>query len=225
MEANKKILSGTIQNAPPNLKGFDTNTVVTASQAVYLKKVGYSFCIRYLSLKAGQKPGDLSFNEAQDILNAGLALSAVQHVLYSGWTPTANKGTTYGKNAASNAIDIGLPLGMNIWCDLEGIASNTPSKNVIDYCNAWYNAVFNAGYILGIYVGANCILTGNQLYENLKFKHYWKSLSRVPTIPNRGYQLIQSLEENLIDNLSIDNDTTQNDEQDDSIIWIKNSNI
>jgi Domain of unknown function (DUF1906) len=219
---NNKIpqLPGTVQNANSNLKGFDTDTVLSASQAAYFKSNGYSFCIRYLSLGNGQQSGDLSFNEANNILNAGLALSAVQHVPYAGWHPTASLGNTNGENAASNASSIGLSIGMNIWCDLEGVASGTLAQDVIDYCNAWYKAVNNGGYIPGIYVGANCILNDNQLYD-LAFQHYWKSLSNVPSIPNRGYQLIQSLEQNLIDGISIDNDLTQNDEMGGSVSWLK----
>lgn len=213
-------LPGTVQKANPNLKGFDADTVVSASQAAYFNSNGYSFCIRYLSLGNGQQSGDLSYNEACNILNAGLALSAVQHVRNAGWNPSASLGNTYGENAASNASSIGLLSGMNIWCDLEGVASGTPAQNVIDYCNAWYNAVYDAGFIPGIYVGANCILNGNQLYD-LKFQHYWKSLSNVPSVPQRGYQLIQSLEQSLIDGLSIDNDLTQNDEKGDSMLWLK----
>ena len=213
-------LPGTVQNAAPGLKGFDTNTIVTSTQANEFKNGGYAFCIRYLSRGAGQSSGDLSYNEAKTILDAGLALSAVQHVLSAGWNPTAALGATYGTNAAANATSIGLPPGMNLWCDLEGVASGTPAQQVIDYCNAWYQAVAEGGFIPGIYVGANCILSGNQLYSDLKFQHYWKSLSNVPTIPNRGYQLIQSKGATVY-GVNIDNDTTQNDEQGDSMIWLK----
>jgi hypothetical protein len=221
MITNTQQLPGTVQNAAPNLLGFDTDTVVSASQAAYFKSKGYSFCIRYLSRNSPQQSGDLCFNEANDILNSGLALSAIQHVSSPGWIPTRRLGTTYGKNAASNAQSLGLPLGMNIWCDLEGVASGTSPNDIIAYCNEWYDAVCNVGYIPGIYVGANCVLTGEELYDNLLFAHYWQSLSNVPAIPTRGYQLVQSLEEDLIDGLSIDNDTTQNDELGNSMIWLK----
>ena len=213
-------LPGTVQPAAPNLRGFDTNTVINAQQAAAFKTAGYSFCIRYLARNNGQGSNDLSFNEASIILNAGLALSAVQHVLNPGWSPTATLGTTYGTNAATNAASIGLPKGMNLWCDLEGVATGTPAQQVIDYCTAWYNAVAAAGYVPGIYVGANCILTGTQLYENLPFQHYWKSLSNVPEIPNRGYQMIQTLG-SPVSGVSIDNDTTQNDQKGGTVIWLK----
>jgi hypothetical protein len=44
-----------------------------------------------------------------------------------------------------------------------------------------------------LYVGANAILSGQELYE-LPFEHYWRSLSTVPDIPVRGYQMFQSNE-------------------------------
>ncbi len=213
-------LPGTVQIAAPNLSGFDTDTVINAQQAAAFITAGYSFCIRYLSLSNGQNTNDLSFNEASVILNAGLALSAVQHVLNPGWVPSTSLGTTYGTNAAANAASIGLPQGMNLWCDLEGVATGTSAQQVIDYCNSWYNSVAAAGYVPGIYVGANCILTGSQLYEDLSFQHYWKSLSNVPEIPNRGYQMIQTLG-SPVSGVSIDNDATQNDQKGGAVIWLK----
>ncbi len=53
-----------------------------------------------------------------------------------------------------------------------------------------YEAVKAAGYLPGLYVGGGALLSGEQLYS-LPFEHYWRSQSRVPDIPNRGYQLIQ----------------------------------
>lgn len=213
-------LPGTVQQATPNLKGFDTDTVLTAQQAAAFKSSGYAFCVRYLARNNGQGSDDLSYNEAKSILDAGLALSAVQHVPSPGWTPTAALGTTYGTNAAANAASIGLPQGMNLWCDLEGVAAGTPTQQVIDYSNAWYDAVHAAGYVPGIYVGASCMLTGNQLYQNLRFQHYWKSLSNVPAIPNRGYQLIQTMG-STVNGVSTDNDSTQDDLLGGAVLWLK----
>ncbi len=215
------LLPGTIQSAAPNLKGFDTNTVLTAQKAAAFKEAGYSFCLRYLSRGNGQQSGDLTYAEAEAILDAGLALGAVQHVMSAGWSPTAQLGSEYGTNAAGNAASIGLPKGMNLWCDLEGIKTGTSTQAVIDYANAWYEAVVAGGYIPGIYVGANCILTGNQLYQNLKFQHYWKSLSTVPDIPNRGYQMIQGYVKDPVNGIYIDSDVTQDDHQGGAVLWLK----
>jgi len=108
---------------------------------------------------------------------------------------------------------------MNLWCDLEGIASGTSAAAVIDYCQAWYSAVYNAGYVPGLYVGANCILNGQQLYSNLAFQHYWKSLSNVPMVAKRGYQLIQQ-GGSTVNGVGIDIDTTQNDNLGGAVLWV-----
>lgn len=213
-------LPGTVRQAAPNLKGFDSDTVLTSSTLSLFKSSGYSFCIRYLSLGQGQYSGDLSNGEAVNILNAGLALSAVQHVPMPGWSPNGTLGNEYGSNAASNASSIGLLKGMNLWCDLEGIDPATPAQSVIDYCNQWYGAVQAAGYVPGLYVGANCILNGNELYD-LPFQHYWKSLSSVPQIPERGYQMVQGYVPQPVNGIGIDSDTTQNDLQGGAVLWLQ----
>jgi hypothetical protein len=62
---------------------------------------GYRFCIRYISRTPESRQHheengtpDLSEDEAQDILNAGLALMTVQHVAATGWVPTMSLGKT-----------------------------------------------------------------------------------------------------------------------------------
>ena len=217
----KNTLSGTVQSAAPKLKGFDTAGVVSAGEAKEFAQAGYAFCLRYLSLGNVQKPGDLSYNEANAILDAGLALGAVQHVLNAGWIPTKELGTRYGTNAANNAKSIGLPQGMNLWLDLEGVKTGTQAPQTIAYCNAWYDAVLQAGFVPGIYVGAGCGLTGNQLYFKLKFQHYWKSMSRVPDIPNRGYQMVQGFVKNKVFGVGIDSDVTKTDLKGGTVLWLK----
>lgn len=212
-------LPGVVMPAAPGLKGFDTNTVLSLSTAQQFVNDGYAFCARYLSRNSSQGSGDLSAAEATNILNAGLSLIAVQHVAAEGWVPTAALGTQYGTNAAANAASVGLPKGMNIWCDLEGVAAGTSAQTVIDYCQAWYAAASAGGYVPGLYVGANAILTGDQLYYNLSFQHYWKSLSRVPDITVRGYQLVQSAT-TTVNGVSIDGDTTQTDNSGGNVLWL-----
>lgn len=214
-------LPGTVQPAAANLKGFDTAGTLNANEVQQFVQGGYAFCLRYLSRGNGQNAGDLSFNEAKTILDGGLALGAVQHVLSAGWTPTKQLGTEYGTNAASNAKSIGLPGGMNLWLDLEGVNSVTPDQQVIDYCNAWYDAVLAGGFVPGIYVGAGCGLSGSQLYNNLKFQHYWKSMSNVPDIPNRGYQMIQGFVKDPVYGVGIDSDKTQTDAKGGTVLWLK----
>lgn len=210
-------LNGTVQGAAPGLRGFDANTVITAAVAQQFVSQGYAFCVRYLS-RGPEKPGDLSPGEAADILNSGLALFPVQHVSAEGWSPTGTLGQQYGVQAAANAGAVGFPPGVNIWCDLEGVKTGTAAQDVIDYCRAWYDAVNTGGFVPGIYVGANAILTGQQLYD-LPFQHYWKSFSRVPDIPNRGYQLVQHGSQ-PVNGIDIDVDITQTDQKGGQVRWV-----
>jgi Domain of unknown function (DUF1906) len=213
-EVKMVVLPGMIQKAPAGAKGFDTSTIVTPAVARKFRDDGFTFCIRYLSLFSTDDEvadGDLIREEADDILNSGLALMAVQHVRNPGWIPTASKGTQTGNHAANNAIFAGLPVGMNIWLDLEGILVNTPDSNIIDYCNNWFAQVSSVGYVPGIYLGFDELLSGDQLFHSLTCQHYWKSPSFVPDVAVRGYQMTQPEINKIVHGINIDVDITQND--------------
>lgn len=214
-------LPGTIQSAPDGAIGFDANVPVPLAVAQKFAAQNYSFCLRYLSRSNTQGSDDLSAGEAANILAAGLGLMAVQHPRKDGWIPSGAMGASDGGNAAGNAAAIGFPPGVNIWCDLEGLITHPPVQDVIDYCTAWFNAAGAAatGYIPGLYVGANCGLNGQQLYD-LPFQHYWKSGSRVPSLPARGYQMFQGATETVVNGTQIDTDTTQTDSQGGQAQWL-----
>lgn len=183
--------------------------------------LGFSFCLRYVSRQAVEPPGDLSAAEAAAILNAGLALMPVQHVARAGWVPSGALGTTNGQNAATHTGNIGFPPGVNVWLDLEGVSASASHQAVIDYCNAWFREVESAGFAPGIYVGASAILSGDELFWQLHCKHYWKSGSRVPPIPQRGYQMIQKIiARDKIDGVEIDRNLTQTDAMGDAVQWL-----
>lgn len=213
-------LNGSVQKAASGLKGFDADTIITAETAAKFVADGYSFCGRYLSLGPQSSP-DLTPQEANDILDSGLALIPVQHVRMPGWHPTMELGQSTGVQAGENAKAVGFPPGVNVWLDLEGIASGTSAEDVIQYCNAWYDSVEQFGYVPGIYVGADSVLNGEQLYENLKFAHYWKSESTVPEVSVRGYQLVQHFDPNPVNGIGIDIDNTQDDNLGGQVLWLK----
>jgi hypothetical protein len=214
-------LPGNVISAPAGLHGIDANTVLTATSCAAIKAAGFSFCIRYVSRGATLPAGDLSIQEATIILNAGLALMPVQHVAQAGWSPSQALGTTNGQNAATHARDIGFPPGINVWLDLEGVKSSATHKSVIDHCNAWFAQVKDAGFVPGIYIGARAILTGEEMFWRLQTKHYWKSGSTVPQIPQRGYQMIQKIIPNdMVGGVGIDRNLTQTDAFGDAVQWL-----
>jgi hypothetical protein len=185
-------LSGSVQQGPAGIKGFDANTPLSTDAARAFYEAGYRFAVRYVG-RVEMKSNDLTAAEAQRILDAGLALMVVQHVLNPGWSPTEALGTQYGANAATFSQQIGIPGGVNVWCDLEGVAGGTPSADVAAYCNAWHGQVAAAGYVPGLYVGDSPGLSAQQIYSRLRFQHYWGAYNlnsdEVPA--TRGLQLRQ----------------------------------
>jgi hypothetical protein len=204
------------------MRGFDTATALTAADATAFAAAGFVFAIRYVSRTTPEAAGDLSAAEAAVILQAGLALMAVQHCEAEGWTPSAQLGTAYGQAAAANAAAAGLPPGVSLWLDLEGVASGTSAQVVVMYCNAWYDVVAAAGYLPGLYVGVGQVLTGEQLYHDLKFHYYWTPTSQyVPTIAVRGSCLRQTINAGFeLDGIAYDEDTTIADTSGHTPVWL-----
>lgn len=192
------------------MKGFDCNTPLSLETAKAFKADGYQFVFRYVG-RMEQKPHDLSKAELDAILSSGLGLGVVQHVAVH-WVPTLIMGKTYGSNAARFAGQCGYRPGNIIFLDLEDVAPGTPRSMIIAYCNAWYDAVKAGGYVPGIYIGFNSFLTGTELYHRLKFAHYWKSLSNVPDVEHRGYEMFQGRQVRL-HGILIDPDTITGDQK------------
>lgn len=189
--------------------GFDTSTPLTLDKAVELKTAGYTFAVRYVPFL--QNPaGDITTQEINDIVNAGLGLLLVQHCRLPGWIPTGALGTQDANRAVAYLNAVGMPKGVSIYLDLEGVKVGTATGDILAFCNNWYDIIENAGYVPGIYVGANCGLSGDALYHGLKFQHYWKSLSTVPNIPTRGYEMVQTSGK-AVCGISIDEDTVTGD--------------
>lgn len=194
------------------MKGFDCNVKLSHEKALEFKKDGYEFVIRYVG-RLKQASFDIDKKEIQDTLKAGLQLGIVQHCPGKpGIMPSKELGIEYGKNAALFSAESGYAKGCIIYLDLEDVNSSYSNKQqeIIDFCNCWYLEVEKAGYTPGVYVGFNTWLTGDELYNKLKFKHYWKSLSKVPDVTNRGYEMIQK-GSGPVNDISIDVNTVTGD--------------
>ena len=188
------ILPGNVISAPDGVRGLDTTERINSTIAAALWDHGYRFCVRYVRR---DQPHASALNpaEANTLLRSGLGIMLVQYVESdSAWSPSAGKGTTNGSVAASEAEKLGIPSGVTIWCDLEGVMVGTPRQSVVDYCNRWYKAVKGAGYVPGLYVGYHAGLTATQLYKQLRFAHYWGAYNlnadQFPAV--RGVQMKQS---------------------------------
>lgn len=181
-----------VGSLPDHTKGFDANTTISKDSAAMFVLHGYRFAVRYVR-RHQPHAYDLTSGEALGILGAGLGLMVVQHVANEGWTPTPDDGVLYGSTAARESHEAGIPSGVTLWCDLEGVAGHVPHADTIGYCNAWYHEVKRSGYVPGLYVGDSCGLSAAELYQALRFSAYWGAYNlNADTIPIvRGLQMRQ----------------------------------
>ena len=142
--------------ARPFALGVDTVQRLTPVTASALRREGMSFVVRYL--------GSLTPEELACILSAGLAVMPVTYAkAYS------------GMSAISELRKLAIPEGCTVWLDLEG--ETDPAPAIAAKINAWAGQVQAGGYEAGLYVGAGCVLTSEELY-GLKVTRYWDSCSR-----------------------------------------------
>jgi hypothetical protein len=217
-------VGGQVSAVPSGATGFDCNTVLTTSTAQSFADAGFSFAVRYVPRTFVVTPstaqGNLTTQEAEDILQAGLGLMVVQHVAASPWTPSGSLGQSNGQYAVANAEAIGLPGGMSLFLDLEGVAAGTSAQTVTDYCESWFSVVTAAGYLPGIYIGANCGLSSSQI-EALSFQYFWESGSTVPTL-STGYCMKQSISSSyVLAGVAYDLDVVQADANGRTPFWLK----
>lgn len=180
----------TIKQGTAGSKGFDCNTPLTAIKAQGFRAAGMDFVIRYLPRTPALIPGNLTTQEMEIILAAGLDLGLVQHCPLPGWTPSAALGASYGQFASTYAKGIGVPAGAIIWCDLEEVAAGTPPEAVIEYYKSWFTSVEIGGYVGALYVGYNPGLNAQQLYS-LPCKAYWRAYNYDDGLAIRGFCLLQ----------------------------------
>jgi hypothetical protein len=153
-----------------------------------------AFVARYVSL-GPQGAGDLSQSETDAILAAGLALIGVQHCRASqgqGWDAGGARGRADGHWAAVNAAGAGLVAGIGIALalDLEDVSQSTWGQPTIDHATEWCREVAAGGFEPVCYVGFNCGLTPQQLYDLPTVRRYWSDYGpRVVT--TRGFCLKQ----------------------------------
>jgi hypothetical protein len=159
---------------PDGTRGFDANGCVSAAAARAGYTKGYRFAIRYVR-RESVNSYDITAGEVVTLLEARLGIALVQHVAKPGWYPTAARGMAYGKTAAKEARAVGYLAGAHLWCDLEGVSACVSPADTIAFCNAWYDAAGDAGYLPGLYVGDSAGLTGAQLYRALKFAAFWSA--------------------------------------------------
>lgn len=199
-----------VKPASAGMLSFDVNQPLSSEQAEDFVNAGYEAVARYIPRTKSLSKGCISQTELNDILNAGLLLYFVQHCPLPTWMPTAELGTEYGQYAVEYAKEVGIPEGVNIYLDLEGVSTSALSKDILTYCETWYDQVALGGFVPGIYVGWKNGLTPGQLFHDLSFEHYWKAYNYDDGVLVRGYQIVQTTQKTL-NGITFDPNRIQND--------------
>lgn len=164
----------------PDCWGLDTNAKISESraQALAASKLpggqAVQFVWRYVSL-GPPSPSDITSDERDGILGAGLWLMLVQHAHLPGWVASQAQGKRDGDFAQEHAHSVAYPLGCSLAFDLEGCRSVGPA--VIDHCTEWALAVADAGFSPVLYVGYATGLTPTAL-GHLPFRAYWSDFGQ-----------------------------------------------
>jgi Domain of unknown function (DUF1906) len=211
--ARRNMVMLVVEVAPANTAkviGFDTITKIDSDAASRLVAEGLRFAVRYVGLGDGG-PHDLDGEELDVLASAGLGVMAVQYARTSGWD--AETGRTDGQAAARLVLAAGFPAEATLWCDLEGAIPN--AEVAISYANAWHEGATSGGIAdPGVYIGAGAAppLMASQLYNDLAFRRYWRSFSRVNEVEVRGYQMIQLFPgDQIVAGVRVDLDVVQSD--------------
>lgn len=168
---------------------LDTDRKLTRVEMQAALSAGAKGLIRYVGF--GTQPGkdDIDAEELSDAMFLGLGVMLVQHVRNEGWHPSALMGETDGVVACRHAKAAGYLEGATLWDDLEGILGT--GQETIAYANAKLEQVGREGFLQGEYIGFGVPLGTHELYADLLTQSYWKSLSNVPDVAQRGYCMLQ----------------------------------
>lgn len=166
----------------------DVDEPLDAGTCSSMRAGGVKGVFRYLS--------DLTVSEVATITAAGLILYFVNHSRLPGWIPSAAEGGRDAAGDIANFKHLGIPVGVHMFFDLEGVGGASPS-NLIAHLDAYASAIKAAGYIPAVYVGERSLLNSVQLYA-LGFVLYWHGASHVEDItgaeagPDCGWSIYQA---------------------------------
>lgn len=158
-----------LQTAYVGARGVDSlqfSNSGSVPQANLLKASGVDFFVGYL--------GAVNAGRLAAVIAAGLAFMPVT---FAG---------EYKDGAADEIAQLkalGLPAGVSVWLDLEGLDAWNMGKtaegraNLSRLINAWAKDIAAAGYMPCLYVGAPQPLTGADLYA-LAVVRYWLGIGR-----------------------------------------------
>jgi len=176
--------------------GIDCSQKLTAESLSHFRlQSAVQFVWRYVFFNQA-RAGDLDATETAAILAAGLTLLVVQHVRNPGWTASGQLGASDGQWAVRNAVEAGYPanMGLCLALDLEGLANSGPA--VAEFVDQWCLTVGSAGYVPVLYVGYECGLSPQELYDLPHVARYWSDAGP-RSVAVRGFCCRQGAEQTI----------------------------
>jgi hypothetical protein len=187
-------------------RGTDSVTLIDAVTAAKFKASGVDFVFQYL--------GTVTAQGVADIVAAGLGFMVVTYA-----------DQFDGPKAVAELRALDLPAGCTVWLDVESIGPTVTIASLKAQINSWAAAVFAAGYVPGLYVGANCQLTSLELYQ-LAVVRYWASESMIVdrngqlAAPACGFCVVQCFPSVLWQGVEVDMDFIHEDYQNRLPSWV-----
>lgn len=182
-------MSLVVKAFPVGARIVDAVTPITAAQAMKFKAGGIDGVVQYANT--------LTTALVAGILAAKLGLTVIGGYADKPdvWMPTAALGRSEAQTHIGRVRNVGWAQGAVLWCDVETPNPGATAQAVMDYGNAWATEVIAAGYLPGVYVGANTKLSASQLYS-MRFVRYWQSLSSMIPEPACGWCMRQLYPDN-----------------------------
>lgn len=186
-------------------KGFDTNSKVSASQALRLFELGYHWCARYVKLPGNNPAHDIDAAELEALAQVGIDVLLVQHVRIPPWNPIEHSAFADAMSAVDHARGAGYPDGCHIFVDAEGIAVGVTSAECVDYYDRWAAQVRGEGYRVGFYNGYDVPMSPQEKWLLHNVDSYWKDAGP-REVANRGFAVQQFSPQKVVATLTIDDD-------------------
>lgn len=170
---------GFAKPCPPFSLGVDCLAPMSASTAKAFAALGVKWVGRYLE--------NLTADEVTGIHAAGLAIA----LLIEGRTHDlgAALGNQVGMAAATKAMALGVPPGVNMTVDIEE-TGNAAAADVAAYANEVGAVLKRYGYAGSCYPGAGLPFNAQQLYA-LALGPYWRGGSLGIPEPACGFAILQ----------------------------------
>ena len=173
--------AGVLSGIAKGLHGFDSLTVESQAQINCLAAAGYSYDM--------VNTNDLTNAEYNRAAAAGMKIVLFQGYYAPYWTSATN-GISQGNKAVATAKKVLYPRGAQIYLNLENTL-NTNRPVILAWLKNWVAAVRAAGYLAGVYVGADQSLTAADLDSFPGVSAYWRSASKSAVQLKRGYAQLQ----------------------------------